>query len=79
MIRLDESPTVVTAGAAMFADALVAQLASPLRVQWAPPVPGSEGASRRDRRRSSHRRGHRGVGAAARLGPSAVGGRRLGP
>jgi len=43
MIQLDESPTVVTAGASMFADALTAQLAAPRQVHWAPPVPGSEG------------------------------------
>ncbi|MGA3217136.1 MAG: DUF1116 domain-containing protein [Acidimicrobiales bacterium] len=42
MIQLDESPQVVTAGAAMFADALAAQMATPRQVNWAPPVPGSE-------------------------------------
>lgn len=42
MIQLDESPTVVTAGASMFADALTAQVATPRQVDWAPPVPGSE-------------------------------------
>jgi len=41
MIELDESPTMVTVGASLFADALSAQVASPLQVQWAPPVPGS--------------------------------------
>ena len=42
MIRLDESPTMVTVGASLFADALTAQAAAPLEVQWTPPVPGSE-------------------------------------
>ena len=42
MIELDESPTMVTVGASLFADALRAQVASPLQVQWAPPVPGSD-------------------------------------
>jgi hypothetical protein len=42
MIDLDESPTVVTAGASLFADALTAQVASPRQVNWAPPVPGCD-------------------------------------
>lgn len=44
MIDLDQSPVVVTAGATMFAEALTAQLASPLEVRWAPPPAGSERA-----------------------------------
>ena len=39
---LDEPPAVVTAGAALFAEALRAQAAVPRDVQWAPPVPGTE-------------------------------------
>ena len=42
MIELDESPAMVTVGASLFADALIAQMTSPLQVQWAPPVPGSD-------------------------------------
>jgi hypothetical protein len=42
MINLDESPSVVTAGASLFADALIAQVATPLQLRWAPPVPGTE-------------------------------------
>ena len=42
MIELDESPEVVTAGASLFADALIAQVTTPRQLQWAPPVPGSE-------------------------------------
>jgi hypothetical protein len=42
MINLDESPAVVTAGASLFAEALIAQVATPLQLQWAPPVPGTE-------------------------------------
>jgi len=44
MIQLDESPEVVTAGASLFADALTAQVSTPLPVKWAPPVPGTEAA-----------------------------------
>jgi len=43
MINLDESPAVVTAGASLFADALIAQVSTPLQLRWAPPVPGTEG------------------------------------
>lgn len=42
-LDLDEPPTVVTAGASLFAEALRAQAAVPRDVQWAPPVPGTEG------------------------------------
>ena len=42
MIELDGSPAMVTVGASLFADALTAQMTSPLQVQWAPPVPGSD-------------------------------------
>ena len=42
MIELDESPTVVTAGASLFADALTAQVATPRQVAWTPPARGSE-------------------------------------
>jgi hypothetical protein len=42
MIELDEAPAVVTAGASLFADSLAAQLTTPSRVNWAPPVPGSD-------------------------------------
>ena len=42
MINLDESPAVVTAGASLFADALIAQVSTPLQLLWAPPVPGTE-------------------------------------
>lgn len=45
MIELDlgEPPVVVTAGTSLFADALRAQAAEPRDVQWAPPVPGTDG------------------------------------
>jgi hypothetical protein len=42
-LDLDEPPAVVTAGASLFAEALRAQAAAPRDVQWAPPVPGTEG------------------------------------
>ena len=42
-LDLDEPPVVVTAGTSLFADALSAQAAEPREVQWAPPVPGTEG------------------------------------
>ena len=42
-LDLDEPPVVVTAGTSLFADALSAQAAEPRQVQWAPPVPGTEG------------------------------------
>jgi Protein of unknown function (DUF1116) len=42
-LDLDEPPAVVTAGASLFAEALRAQAATPRDVQWAPPVPGTEG------------------------------------
>lgn len=42
-LDLDEPPVVVTAGVSLFADALRAQAAAPRDVQWAPPVPGTDG------------------------------------
>lgn len=44
MIDLDETPDVVTVGASLFADALAQQAATPRPVEWAPPVPGTDGA-----------------------------------
>ncbi len=43
-LDLDEVPVVATAGASLFADALVAQAAAPVAVQWTPPVPGTQEA-----------------------------------
>ena len=40
-LDLDEPPAVVTAGAPLFAEALVAQAAAPRDVQWSPPAPGT--------------------------------------
>ena len=37
-LDLDEPPTIVTVGAAMFADALENQAVTPTRVEWSPPV-----------------------------------------
>jgi hypothetical protein len=42
-LDLDEPPVVVTAGAPLFAEALVAQAAAPRDVQWSPPVAGTSG------------------------------------
>jgi hypothetical protein len=42
-LDLGEPPLVVTAGTSLFADALRAQAAEPRDVQWAPPVPGTDG------------------------------------
>ncbi len=42
-LDLDEPPVVVTAGAPLFAEALVAQAAVPRDVQWSPPVAGTSG------------------------------------
>ena len=42
-LDLDEPSAVVTVGAPLFAEALKAQAAVPREVQWAPPVPGTEG------------------------------------
>ena len=42
MIDLDESPAVVGVGVSLFADALAEQLAAPARVDWSPPVAGTE-------------------------------------
>jgi hypothetical protein len=43
-LDLDEPPAVVTAGAPLFAEALVAQAAAPFEVEWAPPVPDTSSA-----------------------------------
>ncbi len=43
-LDLDEVPVVATAGASLFADALVAQAAAPRTVLWSPPAPGTEEA-----------------------------------
>jgi hypothetical protein len=40
-IDLDEPPVVISVGAPMFAEALMAQAAEPRQVEWSPPVPGT--------------------------------------
>ena len=42
MNTLDDEPTLITAGVDLFADAAQAQAARVLRVDWAPPMPGTE-------------------------------------
>ncbi len=44
MSLLAEPPSVITAGAALFADALETQGVETTRVDWGPPVPGTEDA-----------------------------------
>ena len=43
-LDLDRAPTVATAGVPLFADELVAQAVTPVRVDWAPPASGAERA-----------------------------------
>ncbi len=43
-LDLDEPPVVVTAGAPLFAEALVAQAAAPRDIEWAPPVADTSAA-----------------------------------
>jgi hypothetical protein len=44
MMRLDEAPTVATAGLGLFTDSLTAQAAEVTPVLWRPPLPGTEEA-----------------------------------
>lgn len=43
-LDLDRPPTVATAGVPLFADELVAQAVTPVRVDWTPPASGAEAA-----------------------------------
>jgi hypothetical protein len=43
-LDLDQAPVVATVGAALFTDAITAQAAEVIAVDWKPPVAGSEGA-----------------------------------
>ncbi len=59
MSLLTEPPSVITAGADLFADALESQGVETTRVDWQPPVPGTEdasGAVMADRRRAAANR-----------------------
>jgi hypothetical protein len=42
MMQLDETPAVVTAGLSLFTDAMAAQAAEVVPVQWQPPVAGTD-------------------------------------
>ena len=73
MSLLDGPPTVLAAGAAMFADALDDQAVPVGRVDWRPPEPGSEAALARvmaDPRRASANRAAVRVPAACGPGGS---------
>ena len=83
---LRREPHVITAGIGLLADAAAAQGAQVTRVDWAPPMPGTEadlatvladprrGAGQRARR-AAHARG---AGAARRRGSGRTGARAVG-
>jgi hypothetical protein len=43
-MRLDEAPSVVTAGLGLFTESLTAQAAEVTPVLWRPPLPGTDAA-----------------------------------